>query len=424
MNLEQVFPSSRDLDIPLAVASEFRRTGVLQGLRPGSRVAVGAGSRGISNIAKVVAAVIANLRAAGAEPFLVPAMGSHGGATPEGQLEVLASYGITSAQMGVPIHAAMDAEQIGATTDGTPVFFSSEAYRADAIVVVNRVKPHTDFGGRLGSGILKMLVIGFGKRRGATAFHAAAMRLGHEHAIRTAARVILPKAPFLCGVAILEDHAHATAKIEVLRASEVESREEVLVEEARAFMPRLPFGEIDLLIVDQIGKNISGSGMDPNVTGRAVQGGVFSVPGGIAMPMIRRIFVRGVTESSHGNAVGIGLADFTRSDVLGGINWDSSYINALTALSPATVKIPIHFATDREVIRVALQSAAVPEGIGPRVLRIVDTLNLRHLQASEAYGDEVRARPDLRAVSQPARMAFDNAGNLLPMNFSIAVPTS
>ncbi len=294
-------------------------------------------------------------------------------------------------------------------------------YQADAIVVINRIKPHTDFGGDLGSGTLKMLVIGLGKRVGASAAHAAAIRLGHEHLIRSAARLILSKVPLLCAVGILEDHAHDTAKVEVLPPAELEDRERELVHEARRLMPRLPFDEIDLLIVDQIGKDISGCGMDPNVTGRSVEGGKFSVPDAGAMPLVRRIFVRGVTQCSHGNGVGIGLADFTRSDVLAGIDWRISYINALTALCTATVKVPIHFATDREVIYRALESAAVPDGVAPRVVRILDTVNLRYLQASEAYREEIHARPDLMALSEPATLAFDDAGNLPPMHFSSAV---
>jgi hypothetical protein len=421
IDIEQQFPKSGKLEIDSRLADEFRRTGVLDGLPPGSRIAVGVGSRGITNLQQVVAAVLARLRSAGAKPFIVPAMGSHGGATPEGQTEVLAGYGITSAAMGVPIRPSMEAVQIGNTPDGTPVFFSAEAANADAVIVINRVKPHTDFVGSLGSGILKMLVIGFGKRMGASACHNAASRLGHEHVIRSAARVVLSKVPLLCGVAILEDHAHKTAHLEVLLPAQIEAREPALLRRARSLMPRLPFSEIDVLIVDQIGKNISGAGMDPNITGRSVTGGTLALPEGM-MPVVHRIFVRGLTEASHGNAIGIGLADFTRSDVLRQIDWHSTYINALTALTPATVKVPIHYASDREVLSAAIQSAAVPPNQSPRIVRILDTLNLARVQVSEAYLDDLRSRRDLRVLNGPAELEFDTAGNLPPMKFFAPVP--
>ena len=423
MNVEQRFCASPPLDIASTIASEFRRTGLLSKLAPGSRIAVGVGSRGITDLKQVVASVLQHLRSAGMQPFLVPAMGSHGGATLEGQTEVLANYGITSSALDVPIHASMEVEQLGVTPDQTPVFFSSEALRADAVVVINRVKPHTDFAGTLGSGILKMLAIGFGKRAGASACHAAASRLGHEHVIRSAARVILSRVPVLCGVAILEDHAHNIARLEFLLPDEIERREADLVREARDLMPSLPFREIDLLIVDQIGKDISGSGLDPNVTGRSVQGGSFSPPGYPATT-VRRIYIRGLTETTHGNALGLGLADFTRSDLLSKIDFRTSYINALTALTPGIVKVPIHFPTDREVIQTALESAAVPRLEQPRVVRITDTLHLRYVQVSSAYAEQLGGRPDLCQLSPPLEMPFDSSGNLLPMEFSTAVSTT
>ena len=220
------------------------------------------------------------------------------------------------------------------------------------------------------------------------------------------------------------DGAALEPKCQCCHASAETASAEITAPERRN-APRFPFNGAVALVsesgrrINGRGVNISGSGMDPNIIGRAVQGGPFSAPG-FSMPLIRRIFVRGVTADSHGNAVGIGLADFTRTDVLAGIDWEPSYINALTALSTATVKIPIHFATDRQVIRGALESAAVPEGAAPKVVRILDTLNLRHLQASEAYRDEIRSRADLKALSEPGAMAFDSNGNLLPMNLSVA----
>ena len=286
-------------------------------LAPGGRVAVAVGSRGITNLLEIVALVVEWLRQRGAKPFVVPAMGSHGGATPAGQAEILAGYGVTEAALGVPVRASMGVELLGRTGDGVEVYFSTEALAADGIVVINRVKPHTDFAGRFGSGILKMTSIGLGKHTGASTVHAAAMTLGYERVIRTVARRIIETAPILASVAILEGPRHETAKIEVLRPAEIEPREEELYAEARSLMPRLPFDDVDLLIVDRMGKNISGTGMDPNIIGRGAHGysTLFSEQRSAALgfPVIRRVFVRELTPESHGNAIGIGLADFTRA---------------------------------------------------------------------------------------------------------------
>ncbi|HEY6225528.1 MAG TPA: hypothetical protein VI282_00240, partial [Verrucomicrobiae bacterium] len=345
--VRQDFPVSADLDIRAALQKEFAP--ILPRLKKGATVAIGAGSRGISNIAEIVRAVVEILRGAGAKPFIFPAMGSHGGATPEGQTEVLASYGITESSMGAPIRAAMEVREIGIAECGARVFGSVAALEADHIILVNRIKPHTDFFGSLGSGLVKMSVIGLGKKIGAESMHGAASRLGHERVIRGMARVALTKAPVLCGVAILEDQRHQTAAIEVIPAQEIEAREGPLLERARELMPRLPFEEIDLLIVDRIGKNISGAGLDPNVIGRGVNGYLSSLAReGRSAPFIRRIFVRDLTPETQGNGIGIGMADITTARLVKGIDLRITYTNALTALTPQGAKIPIYFETDRE----------------------------------------------------------------------------
>ncbi len=251
--VRQKFPVSRPLDIPAAVQHEFRAQNVLSRLQPGAQIAVGVGSRGITNIKHIVAAVLDELKAAGAKPFIIPAMGSHGGATPEGQIGVLESYGITEHSVGVPIRASMEVERLGTSADGVEVFCSVEALRSDGIVIVNRVKPHTDFTGTHGSGVMKMIVIGLGKRTGAATCHGAAARLGFERVIRGVARVTLRRAPILCGVAIVENQFHDTARIAVLNPGEIETREKELLEEARRLMPRLPFDDIDVLICQRLG---------------------------------------------------------------------------------------------------------------------------------------------------------------------------
>src|SRR5262245_11193857 len=248
VRVRQNFSRPRPLDLRATLTNEFVRLKPL--LKPGARIAVGVGSRGITNLREIVAAVIELLRAAGTQPFIIPAMGSHGGATPEGQREVLASYGITEESMGVSIHASLDVRQVGGTPEGAPVFCSIEALLADGIIVVNRIKPHTDFYGQLGSGLLKMCVIGLGKRAGAAAMHSAASRIGHERSIRAMAKVLIAQAPVLGGVAILENQFHETARIIAVPRAGMETAEEALLVEARALMPLLPFEEIDLLIID------------------------------------------------------------------------------------------------------------------------------------------------------------------------------
>jgi len=413
--VRQSFPAPSPLDIAATVRREFKTQNVLARLKPGAQIAVAVGSRGISNIKSIVSAVLEVVKAADAKPFIVPAMGSHGGATPQGQIGVLESYGITEQSMGVPIRASMEVERIGASADGVDVFCSVEAQRSDGIVLVNRVKPHTDFQGTLGSGVLKMCVIGLGKRAGAAACHAAATRLGYEHTLRSIARVVLRTAPIVCGVAIVENQFHDTARIVVLKRDEIEEREKELLEEARRLMPRLPFDDIDLLIVDRIGKNISGAGMDPNVTGRWVHGYSSSLgPDNQAKPLIRRIFVRDLTPETHGNAIGIGFADITTTRLVSAMDKQVTYINALTSLTPNGAKIPIHFDTDRECITQALSSLAIPDTRHARVVRIADTLSLVNLEVSEAYASLVKQRGGLEALGDPREMRFGAMENLAP----------
>jgi len=414
--VRQKFPVSRPLDIPAAVQHEFRAQNVLSRLQPGAQIAVGVGSRGITNIKHIVAAVLDELKAAGAKPFIIPAMGSHGGATPEGQIGVLESYGITEHSVGVPIRASMEVERLGTSADGVEVFCSVEALRSDGIVIVNRVKPHTDFTGTHGSGVMKMIVIGLGKRTGAATCHGAAARLGFERVIRGVARVTLRRAPILCGVAIVENQFHDTARIAVLNPGEIETREKELLEEARRLMPRLPFDDIDVLIVDRIGKNISGSGMDPNVTGRWVHGYSTSLAeDNRQSPRIRRIFVRDLTPETHGNAIGIGFADIATTRLVNAMDKRVTYVNAMTSLTPHGAKIPIHFDTDRECIEQALASLAIPDVRQAKVVRIADTLSLVNLEVSEAFDNTVRERTDLEAVGELAEMKFDSADDLVPL---------
>jgi len=404
--VRQEFPHAPPLDLPALVRKE------LAGLRPRGRVAVAVGSRGIANLERIVAAVLETLRDAGAAPFIIPAMGSHGGATPEGQKALLAEYGITEERLGVPIRASMETDPLGACAEGFPVHVSREALGADGILVVNRVKPHTDFAGRIGSGILKMLAIGLGKEAGARTVHAATLRVGHERAIRSAARLILSRAPVLGGLAILENQRHQTVHLEFVPPGSIESREEELHAEAWRLMPRLPADEIDLLIVDRIGKDVSGAGMDPNITGRGLPE-FFTPPPDV--PRIRRLFVRDLTPGSHGNGTGAGVADFATTRLVRAIDLRTTYTNALTAISIAFAKIPIHFDTDREAVLQALRTATDAAPSRARVVRIRDTLSLETLEISESCLEALRDRRNLTILRGPSEMEFDDSGNLPPL---------
>lgn len=414
LRVRQKFPTSPMLDLRLEVRRELA---AVQGqFKPRARIAVTAGSRGITNLQAILAAVLEVLKQAGTQPFIVPAMGSHGGATPEGQTQLLAEYGVTEQQLGVPIHASMATRQIGTTADGVPVHFSEEALHSDGIIVLNRVKPHTDFSGSIGSGLLKMAVVGLGKRTGATHFHAASSRLGYEHMLRAAARVTLGAVPILCGAAIIENQAHQTVRIAVVRPEEFERREAELCAEARRLLPRLPFDEIDLLIVDRIGKNISGTGMDPAVIGRSIHGYSLQHENGHRpTPFIHRVFVRDLTPQTHGNAIGIGMADFTTTRLVRAIDHRVMTLNSLTALSLQGAKIPIHFETDREVIEKALNSLALPVPANAKVVRIADTLSLESMEISESLAAGARQREDLELAGQPTEMSFGRDSNLAPM---------
>lgn len=414
MAVRRRFPTSPPLDICSSVENAFH-PGLAKAIVPGSRIGVAVGSRGITNLLPILVCLLDQLKKSGCSPFVVPAMGAHGGATAEGQLGVLAGYGITEQTIGVPIKTSMDVELVGRTPDGLDVFMSAEALRADGVIAVNRIKPH-NFQGRIGSGILKMIVVGLGKKRGAQAFHATASHIGHEHVIRSAAGVLLSSSLIIGGLAIVEDQLHQTALIEFLPREGMVSREEELLVRAKEWMPSLPFDDIDLLIVDQIGKNISGVGMDPNITGRDVQGYSSSLRTQDARnPIIRRIFVRDLTPETHGNAIGIGLADVTTSRLVRGIDYHATYINALTSLTPQTAKVPIHFESDREAVEQVLASLALPVNRNPKIVRVANTLLLENVEVSRAYCDLLANRSDLSPIGQWQRMQFNRVGNLVPI---------
>jgi hypothetical protein len=341
-------------------------------------------------------------------------MGSHGGATPEGQTALLAEYGVSPETLQVPVRASMEVRLAGKTTQGAEVFLSAEALDADGLIILNRVKPHTDFTGEIGSGILKMLSIGLGKRVGAASLHASASRYGHESVLLEAGRLACRTLPVIGAVAIVENQRHTPAILEVVLAPDIERRERELMAEARRLMPSIPFDDIDLLIVDWLGKNISGAGMDPNVIFRGVQGYSSDLSGMTAKPVIRRIFVRDLTPESRGNAIGVGLADFTSGRLARAMNREVTFVNSLTSLTHQCAKLPVHFEHDAETIACALSTLALPPGVTPRVVQIQDTLNLGNLRVSENLLPEVESRGNLTILGPAEEMSFDSEGRLAP----------
>jgi len=408
--IRQRFPPSSLPDFDRVIGSGL--PAAMGRLRPGARMAVAVGSRGIANLSIIVRAVIRTLQGAGARPFILPAMGSHGGASAAGQSALLADYGITEAALGVPLRPSMEVQTVGSVIPGFEVLVSREAFMADGVILINRIKPHTDFAGAIGSGLLKMLVVGLGKHAGAAQFHAAAGRLGYEHVLRAHAHALLGALRVAGGVAVLEDQRHQTARVEVLRPFEIEAQEARLCGEAKALMPRLPFKDIDLLIVDRMGKNLSGTGMDPMVIGRSIHGYSLVSSADDAGVRVRRLFVRDLTPESHGNAIGIGLADFTTTRLVQAMDRAVTSVNALTALSLQGAKVPLHFDTDREVLANALGTLGLSGPQEPRIVRIRDTLSLEELQISTALLPEVGGRADLEVIGEPRRVEFDADGNL------------
>ena len=406
--VRQEFPRPEPLDVPSTVAAQI--ASVQDRLQPHARVAVTVGSRGISNIREIVRAVLDALKAAGVQPFILPAMGSHGGATPEGQKRILADYGITEETMGVPIEAAMATREVGRTADGIRVFTSAVALEADGIVVLNRVKPHTDYFSRtLGSGLIKMMVVGMGKHDGAANFHRTAVHRGYEETLRMLGRVVLREAPILFGIGLVEHQYHDTARIEAVRPEDIEAREAELFAEAAALLPKLPFDDADLLVVDQIGKNISGPGMDPNVIGRHAHHYSTLLQNALEVtPFIRRIYVRGLTPQTHGNAIGVGLADAVHVRLTEAMDAESTFVNVRTSLTLHNAKMPMHFSNDRAALAGLLDSLALPDPAQARVMRIRNTLDLAQLELSEAFVNEVATREDLKALSEPAEWGFND----------------
>lgn len=393
-------------DVPQALTLELQHISLENILKPGHRVAVTAGSRGISNIVPILRKVLDHLRAFGAQPFIVPSMGSHGGATAQGQLKLLAHYGVTEASMGVPIKSSMNVVKIVTSPFGFPVYIDKYASEADHIVVVNRIKPHTRFSGKIESGIVKMLLVGLGKHMGASLYHKALMEYPFDEMAFTIVPVLLQRLSILYGLAIIENSDGETVELKALLAGEFLEEETKLLQRAYELMVKLPLNAIDLLIVDEMGKDISGTGMDTTIIGRKDNSSI----------KIKRIFVRDLTERSNGNACGIGLADFTTRRLVDKIKLKDTYVNCITGLRPEGAKIPIAFDTDREAIEQALNTIGLVEPQEAKIVRIKNTSKLETLLVSEPCMPQLQDKKDLDIMSEPEEWVFDQSGNLLPLN--------
>lgn len=404
IRVRQTFARPRVADIPRTVAERLQATALP--IKRGDTVAVGAGSRGIANIDTIVGATVRYLLDLGARPFVFPAMGSHGGGTAEGQLSVLAHYGITEATMGCPVRATMDVTQVGEAL-GLPVWLDRYASEASWIGLVNRIKPHTDFKGTIESGLFKMMTIGLGKWKGAVQYHRANVNHGYETVITSVGREMLAKARIGFGLGIVENGYDETAEIEAFPAAELEAGERRLLKSARDWMAKLPFSPIDVLIVEEIGKNISGSGMDTNVIGRPTNP-FEPFPND---PKILWIVALDITEESYGNATGLGNADFTTRRLVDKIDMKATLINSITACAPWGARIPATYETDREAIETALDCIGLTPPERARVVRIKNTLMLGELEVSEAFAAEVDKRRDLTALGSAA-LEFDADGRL------------
>ena len=407
--VRQHFPDRRLKDIPGTVREQLSSAGLAAKLAPGSRVAIGVGSRGIANIATIVRAVVDWWKEQGMKPFIFPAMGSHGAATAEGQADVLAHYGIVEETMGCPIVSQLEVVSLGKTENGVEAFMDRKAYESDGVMLVGRVKWHTDFAGKIESGLFKMMAIGLGKFAGAQRYHTYAYRMGLETVIRSVGRQVLKSGKILGGLAILEDANHNTAQLTAVPVEVMEQREEELLALVKSWMGRIPVEALDVLVLDEIGKNISGAGMDTKVVNRSVHGQTNLWPNA---PRIERIFVRDLSSNTYGNGVGLGMADVIHDRILEKIDWTPTYINSLTASTPAAIRTPIHFPTDRLCLEKIWPTVGKFDPQEVTLGWIQNSLELGALAFSENLLPEIQENPMLEVIDGPRPMEFDAQGNL------------
>jgi hypothetical protein len=408
-DVRQHFTCQTVENITETVEQQLQLLRLQEKVKPGDTVALTAGSRGIANMATILKAVVDHFCRLGAEPFIVPAMGSHGGGTVAGQLKVLAGFQITEESMGVPVRGTMDTVVVAETRNGLPVHFDRFAAEADHVFVCNRVKPHTRFTGPIESGLHKMMLIGLGKHEGAKIYHRGILEMSFPEIIESVAARVLDVCGIVGGLAIVENALDQTGLIEAVQPEDFATREPELLKLANTWLPRLPFNDVDLLIVDQIGKDISGVGMDANVVGRK-----YNDHQGTDRDLARcrRILVRSLTAGTAGNGTGIGMAEFTTRRCVSQIDHDITRINCITGLHPEAAMIPITLPTDADAVDCALQTIGLVPAEEARVVQITNTLHLSIVRVSEAYHDMIQQRPDLEILRGPFEFPFDADGVL------------
>jgi hypothetical protein len=409
--VRQRFDRPRVEDPTAAVRAELEGLLTTGSLAPGARVGITVGSRGIHDIATIARAAVDFFKDQEARPFILPAMGSHGGATAEAQRKLIAHFGVTEEAMGCPVRPEMETRGLGKTDSGIEVRIAETAWDADGILVVNRIKPHTDYRGPIESGLTKMCAIGLGKYDGARAIHRHLLTLGLGNAVRSVAERLVATGKILGGIGILENAYHETAKIVGVPVAGFFETEERLLVEARSLMGRLPLDKIDVLVCDRMGKNVSGTGLDTNITGRGVYGYTPGTAWCDGMPRILRIVVLDVSDESEGNAVGMGLVDFVPERFAERVDRHVTALNALTSCAPSAAKMPVVLPDDRETIRTALRTSPL-RADGPRVVYVRDTLELEHVLVSEACRPLVEGRESMEIVSDPEPLRFDDGGRL------------
>ena len=406
VKVTQTFAGEAIPDIEAKIAAEFAKPNVGERISAGKNIAITVGSRGIGSIDVIARSVVAEVKRRQGNPFIVPAMGSHGGSTAEGQREVLVGLGVTEERVGCPIVSSMDVVELGQLPNGLPVLMDKHAYEADGIIVLNRIKPHTAYRGPCESGLVKMITIGLGKQKGADSCHT----FGFGHMARNIldmSSISLAKAPILLGVAIVENAYDKTAHIEAVPAEEIVETDKRLLVMAKANMPQIPFDRIDVLLVDRIGKEFSGDGMDPNITGR------YSTPFASGGPSVNKIVVFDLTEETHGNANGIGVADFSTRRLFDKINFEYTYANAFTSTITVPVRIPVIMDTEKDAVLGAVKTCNASDINRPRVVRIKDTLHLQDIWISEALVPEAEKMAQIKIHGQPSPMAFDDTGKII-----------
>jgi len=406
IRVRQQFADDEITDVEGAVQQELRKPEISGLVKPGMKIAVGVGSRGVAEIPRIVSATIDGLKAMGAKPYIVPAMGSHGGATAEGQKKALAQLGVTEDSAGCPIISSMEVVKLGELDNGLPVYMDKASLEADGIVVINRIKAHNGFSGPNESGLVKMVTVGFGNQKGAEAFHLLGFGRMAEFVVAMA-KVKLEKAPFLFGLGTIENAYDRVKKIAAIPAAEMIDRERALLLEAKDHMPKLLLQPLDVLIVDQIGKEFSGGGMDPYTTGRA------ATPYISVGPNPNKLAILDVTDKSNGNAGGMGVADFATRRLFNKINYEYTYINNLTSTATMSGKVPIILENDRLAIQAAVKTSNVIDFAQVRMARIANSLHVEELYISESMLAEAKQHPQITILSEPQEIPFDAQGNVL-----------